>query len=206
MSKRFWLHVVLLLALFGQAQSAHAYVEIGSLEGDNVGYCSYWPKGLEEAVLSHPRVAGDFIDALTFGDGMMTVNLYFKGDQQKFNEFMQQLAKVEGKEVTIHLHPGKVVYGKRFIKVKKPLSYDWHVSVFADGTVSRDPKFKDGPTVALSINYYLSERGHLMGLDVPRKINVRRGYGSEYLKAHKDDSGVQAIETFIRLRDKTLSK
>ena len=78
--------------------------------------------------------------------------------------------------------------------------------MFADGLLARDhPQFKD-PTVEVKVNYYLSERGHLMGLNIPRTINVLRGYDSEYLKAHKNERTVQAIETFIRLREKTLSR
>ncbi len=212
MPKRVRLHVVLLLGLLGLAQTAHAFEKFASLEGDNVGYASYWPKGLSEAVYSHPRVAGDSWSALGFGAGAEGVNLYFKGDQQEFNEFMRQMAKVEGKEVTIHLHTGKAIYGKAgfrplFVTVKKPLPFDWYVTVFANGLAAHaQSRFKDGPSVELSVNYYLSERGDLMGLDVPRKINVRRGYDSEYLKAHKDDRTVQAIETFIRSREKPRAK
>jgi len=209
MNKCLFLLVPVCVVLLAAQRSAHGVVITRELKGDDVGYASYWPEGLREVVSVQPRVAGHVFDAPTFLHGMITVNLCFAGDREKFNTFLAGFAKVKHKELILHLAPGKGVYEKKPrppLKVKTPIAFDWRVRVFTDGLVPRadaGEKFADGPITRVSVKYYLGDRGHLTGLDVPPNIAVRAGFDGKFRQAHKDDPTVQAIDTFVARRRKT---
>jgi hypothetical protein len=198
--------VTAVLLIFGGQRLANALVMIGHLTGDNVGYASYWPEGLKEAVTSHPRVAGDMFDAPTFGSGMITINLHFAGNQQQFNDFLSRFSKVKHKELVLQLEPRKGIYGKNPsapLKVKAHVDFDWQVTIHCDGLLGRGRgKFAAGPKTLIWVRYYLGDRAHLMGLDVPSNIKVKPNFNSKYRTEHKDDPTVQVIDTFVRLRQK----
>ncbi len=203
MKRTYTTMLMLLFATCWGSPSAQADFTMRRLGDGESGHASYWPKGLREALAGCRRVAGDQWDAPSFGSGMAGVTLCFKGRQDELNEFFQRYAKVEHKKLTVLLHPGRGIYEARGPLARDgegPIPFDWNVGVYADGLIG------GSQTAKVSVSYFLGNRGHLMGVEIPPSIAVRRGYDEKFLKAHSDDPSVRAIESFIRLRKAAAAK
>ena len=187
------------MLVLAAARSAQAIVFFENVGTKNLGDTSLWPEGLALSARSHPRVAGQVMDAPTFGNGSRTTNLYFEGDFDAFNKFLRHFAKVKHESLKLVLHTGKGMLGKNprsMLKIKEPVPFDWSISVSTNGFLQNGPV---GAKVFIHLNYYLSNRGHVMGLDVPGNIHV---VSSEVQKNQDDvkDPTARAIDTFVRLR------
>ncbi len=186
--------------------TVNARVTHGPLTGNNVGHASYWPDGLKEVVTSRPRVAGEIFSAQTFYAGVENISLYYSGDHAKLNEFLERFAKVKHDELILYLDPTMGLYGKNprsNLKVKEPIPFNWSVIVSTNGLAAMGKgEFKDGPKTRVFVRYYIGDRGHLMGLEVPPNLKVVAGFKAKYRDAHKGDPTVQAIDAFISLRKK----
>jgi hypothetical protein len=176
---------------------AGAYVVIRPLGEAYLGDTSHWPAGLKQLAERYKCVAGQEIVAPSWGRGTISAQLCFAGDESAFNAFLKEYANVKHERLVLTLHPGKGAFLGAGQKNKKPVPFDWRLSVAVNGLF----KTSDKPAeIALGVAYYVGDAKGLSALDIPPGVKVHAGYDENHREAHQDDATVRAIDALVQAR------
>jgi hypothetical protein len=195
MKQLFRASIVAIVSLSMLASAAVAYVIIRPLTEAYLGDTSYWPTGLKQLAERYKCVAGQEIIAPSWGRGTISAQLCFAGDERTFNAFLKEYANVKFEGLSLTLHPGNGAFQSTVQKEKKPVPFDWRLSVSTSSIFKAPDK-----EIKLGVTYYVGDTDDLSALDISPAITVQAGYDDKYREAHRDDAAVKVIEALIRSR------
>ncbi|NQT84027.1 hypothetical protein HQ563_13455 [bacterium] len=165
------------VALFVFAWCAKVNTRISFREdrpGQTVHQRPEWPEGLAELLTRGARIYG----CQTGWLGRDEHSLYFSGDTDDFNWFVEQYAKLKGVSRTLGQHPGQGQANS--IMNKQPVRpYDSMVSITSHYT-------KSGRNFDISVELWVGGEVELDRLKAPVNMEVRAsGKGEEFDKIEK---------------------
>ena len=160
------------------------------LRGDDVNYSPDWPAGLKELVSREGRVYGMHMDAPTFGSGYEATSLFFVGDRNAFNQFLEEYAKLRETPLTLILHPGQGMTGSLQYD-ERNIPFDWQVRIVRTGRLSKAPE-KDKPGYMVTVELWLGSKVKLHDLKVPLNVEVKSGGEIERFIAEHETGRRQA--------------
>jgi len=174
----------------------------GELSGADLGQLSDWVPGLEKLVRYGGVVYGVHKDAPTFYRGLETMDIFFRGDHEDFNEILKEYAKLgdslkryaeSGRaQLTLTLHPGRGNVGShagRSFAKGKDIPFDWKITMTREGTLVPE---RDKRRYFVSVNLWLGGDVDLDKLDVPLSLDVRSGGEIEAFVAKHEEKRKQA--------------
>jgi hypothetical protein len=143
------------------------------LNHTQVPFSPDWPAGLKELVSRQARVYGRHLDAPTFGRGYEQVSIYFAGDSEAFNGFIEEYARLKGTPLTVTLRAGRGTVSPLAVE-KRRIFFDWQVNI----SRYRPPEAPDSPEKTepgwtVSVELWLGGNVELDKVNVPLNVDVK---------------------------------
>jgi hypothetical protein len=171
------------------------------LSGPDLGQLSDWVPGLEKLVSYGGVVYGVHTDAPTFYRGLETLDIFFRGDLEDFNEMLKEYAKLgdllkkyaeSGRaQLTLTLHPGRGDVGSdagRSIATGKDIPFDWRITMTREGTLVPESEKR---RYYVSVDLWLGGDVQLDKVEVPLNIDVKSGGEIEAFIAEHEEKQKQ---------------
>ncbi len=146
-----------------------------------------WPDEVRELVNSQGRMYGYFFNAVG--------RLFFAGDNDDFNWFLERYAglKDSPKKLILHCGPGKT---KRFGR-NEEIAFDWQVSISPVVRRGSAPEARPERTYVVTVGLWLGGQVVLDNVNVPTNVLVQTDE-----KAKTDEAIAKFIAAYERGREK----
>ncbi len=155
------------------------------LRGADLGQLSDWLPGMDKLVTYGGVVYGVHRDAPTFSRGVETMQIFFQGDLEDFNELLKEYAKLagplkqqneaKGVLLTLTLHAGRgnvsSAAAPTFARDKN-IPFDWSITMTREGTLVPE---REKRRYSVHVGLWIGGDVPLDRLEVPANIDVRSG-------------------------------